>query len=342
MDNDIRVVQRTLGFHFHAATAVILFIAAWPALAERENLQRFPVYPVNKVLQPAELGTILDVVRLKTGRLVTVGTRGKIALSDDGGRTWSPIGSPLDVTLTAVTATAEGRLLAVGHEETILTSDDEGNTWASLQTNPTGGPLLKIRMITDRIGLILGARGVLYRTDDGGTRWTRTVLTTPNGFDASLFDALDTGKGTVIISAEAGLLYLSRDSGQQWKTIQSPYNGSLFGLVSSHGDAVVAYGMRGTVLLSYDDGEKWAIERPPGADSLFGGAARDGEIVLGGQDGTLLYASPGFPTEWRAHPLGSRATITAVLAMPPGDGWALATNHGLIRLPDPLSSDNAQ
>lgn len=342
MEKKTRAEELGLGFYIRAATALLFFAGCWPAWADPGTLQRFPAQVSRTSLKSTELGAILDVVRLETGRLVTVGARGRIALSDDAGHTWVPIGSPLDVTLTAVASVAGRRLIAVGHEETILTSEDDGETWAVLQTNPTGDPLLNIKMITDHIGFILGARGVLHRTDDSGTTWIRTILTAENGFDANLFDALLTKKGTVIISAEAGQLYLSRDSGERWRSIQSPYNGSIFGLVSPQDDTVVAYGMRGTVLISYDDGEKWVIERRPGADSLFGGAARNGEVLLGGEDGTLIYTGPNVPTNWRAHALGSRAAITTVLAMPPGGGWVLATSHGLITLPDHLPAGDFQ
>ena len=64
-------------------------------------------------------------------RVVAVGERGSILLSDDQGVSWqsASVASQRNATLTAVVALDDKRLLAVGHDGWILRSTDDGSSW---------------------------------------------------------------------------------------------------------------------------------------------------------------------------------------------------------------------
>ena len=68
-------------------------------------------------------------------RVVAVGERGTILLSDDQGVSWQPatVQPQRDLTLTAVVALADDNLLAVGHDGWILRSADRGAQWQEVR-----------------------------------------------------------------------------------------------------------------------------------------------------------------------------------------------------------------
>eukprot|EP01030_Chromulinospumella_sphaerica_P016702 gene16702-16516_t len=80
-------------------------------------------------------------------RVVAVGERGSILLSDDQGVSWQPasVAPQRDATLTALVALDPQRLLAVGHDGLILRSTDAGSHWQEIRyDSDLGEPLLGI------------------------------------------------------------------------------------------------------------------------------------------------------------------------------------------------------
>lgn len=98
--------------------------------------------------------------------------------STDGGRSWQRLGAIPGAMWIAQSADGATFLAAAGGQ--VLRSTDAGRTFA-----PTGPPPTKISTVAfaDRTGQRLvaagldGERAVVFRSDDGGTRWQRT--TTP-------------------------------------------------------------------------------------------------------------------------------------------------------------------
>jgi photosystem II stability/assembly factor-like uncharacterized protein len=86
-------------------------------------------------VRPATLSThaaqavMLGVARAGA-RLVAVGERGMVLLSDDGGATWRQVAVPTSATLTAVEFVTPQIGWAVGHYGVVLASRDGGATWS--------------------------------------------------------------------------------------------------------------------------------------------------------------------------------------------------------------------
>ncbi|MBI5444053.1 MAG: glycosyl hydrolase, partial [Deltaproteobacteria bacterium] len=62
-------------------------------------------------------------------RLVSVGERGTVLLSDDDGRTWRQAKVPVSLTLTCVCFASERSGWAAGHSGVVLRTSDGGETW---------------------------------------------------------------------------------------------------------------------------------------------------------------------------------------------------------------------
>jgi len=271
-------LRRILGA---AALGCGIFFGAWAAF-EGDLL------PSSGPLRAATLQRLLLVDADRAGpRIVAVGDRGYIALSDDAGKSWRRAKSPDAPLLNAVDFLGERLGLAVGHDSVILLSADGGETWKQQFAAPAEGrPLMDVLFVKKEFAVAVGAYGAYYESTDAGQTWTARKIIAD---DKHLNALLELGEGNLLILGEAGTILASEDWGKTWKPIASPYKGSFFGgLVTAKG-AVLAFGMRGRIYRSADKGRTWVLVDNPSTASLVGGEKLpDGSLVLAGIAGTAL------------------------------------------------------
>ncbi|TVP87605.1 MAG: sialidase [Thioalkalivibrio sp.] len=258
-----------------------LFVVAAVAFAFSERPD--PPMPDTRV----EIQHLLMLDTVSVGaRLVSVGERGRIFLSDDQGLQWRGAVSDSTATLTAVEAVNPERLVAVGHDSVILLSEDGGERWHTVFAEPAAEePLLAVRFDPGGHGYAVGAYGRFLESRDGGLSWEQRH---PDEHDFH-FGAIARSGDALLMAGEAGTLMRSDDGGQHWHALESPYAGSFFGLLELTDGAVLAYGMRGHVYHSADAGRNWQPVETETGQSIFGGhVLADGTLVLVGQNGLAL------------------------------------------------------
>lgn len=277
--------------------------------------------PAAELMPLAPASLLLDVLRTPEGRLVAVGERGHIVMSNDG-QEWTQAESvPTRSTLTAV-AVSGNDLWAAGHDTTILHSDDGGRNWTLQHYDPDRRqPIMDLHFVDADLGYAIGAYGLMMFTEDGGETWDETVVSIDewhlNGF-------VDLGGDSLVITGERGYSYFSRDAGETWTIVEMPYPGSMFGALSVDG-CIVVYGLRGNVQESCNDGESWEELPTPTESSLAGGAYRDGELVLVGNSGQVLIRNPDGSFRAEKHPSG----VDFAAVVPLDDGrWLLVGENG--------------
>jgi photosystem II stability/assembly factor-like uncharacterized protein len=275
----------------------------------------------------AARGVLLDLA-LAGRRLVAVGERGHVLLSDDAGKAWRQARSvPTRTLLTAVHATSERQLWACGHGGVIVGSSDAGETW-TLADGRADGPdvLLAIRVQPDGQGLAVGGFGAARSTADGGRSWKPVTLIDGEAGERHLNRILLSAGGSWLIPAEGG--HVLRGSGSagalRWQAVKTPYAGSLWcGLQLGNGVLVVG-GMRGNLVRSADDGRSWQHQAVPEAGSFTAGLALpDDRPLLVGVDGTVVRGD-ATASSFRLHRLDDRVTLTAVARLP--DARLVATS----------------
>jgi photosystem II stability/assembly factor-like uncharacterized protein len=242
--------------------------------------------------------TCLDITRAGE-RLVAVGERGHVLLSDDQGAQWRQAAVvPSRVTLTAVHAVDARTLWAVGHGGTLLRSADAGEHWLRVASPAQAADvLLSVRVETDGAGLAVGGFGLALRTRDGGATWARQPLVPGESGERHLNRIFVASASKWLIAAESGHVLLSDDRGAQWQAVKTPYAGSLWSGLALADGALLACGMRGNVVRSSDGGRNWAHHAVAGAGSFTGAAQRaDGLLALVGVDGTLVTSGDGGAT----------------------------------------------
>jgi photosystem II stability/assembly factor-like uncharacterized protein len=237
-------------------------------------------------VQPlAAKSMLLDVTRLGQ-RLVAVGERGHVVLSDDG-RNWVQADTvPTRSTLTTVFGIG-GRLWAAGHDAVIITSGDRGKTWSQQFFDPDRlQAVMDIYFTDEENGVAMGSYGLYLVTSDGGRNWEESAVDEENEFH--LNGMIRFADGRRMIAGEAGYSYRSFDDGETWELLDLPYPGSMWGAIRTAAGCAVFYGLRGHAMESCDFGETWT-ELPTGTgSSLTGATEHQGVVVLAGNSGTVL------------------------------------------------------
>lgn len=287
-----------------------------------------------RVRTGAAKGVFLDLAQAGA-RLVAVGERGHVLLSDDQGQTWRQAGSvPTRTTLTCVHAVDDKTLWAAGHGGMILRSGDGGERW-TIATGQADGPdvLLALRVEADGRGLAVGGFGVALVTADGGATWKAQHLLDGEAGDKHLNRIVVSRAGTWLIAAEGGFVLRSTDRGATWSAVKTPYAGSLWTGMPLRSGTLLFGGMRGNLVRSSDDGRSWTHRAIAGAGSLVGAAAlADGRPALVGVDGTLVWGDAA-GEYFQLQRLDDRSTLTAAVALP--TGLVVASVAGLRRVEAP-------
>ena len=271
---------------------------------------------------------INDLVRLDD-RLIAVGERGTIIVSDDDGDTWREThgDEQLPVTLTGISALGDDTLLAVGHDAVLMRSEDAGDTWEVLmQDKELGEPLLGTWSADGERIFAFGSFGRFFSSGDGGHSWQEREL---DIHGEHLNDMAGDGERLQLMVGEMGLLLRSQDHGASWETIEPFYRGSLFG-VAYMGDSVwVTYGMRGHVFVSRDDGMNWSQIELPHRLPLYGHAQDESGLVIVGTGGAQVTISRDGKLKDSGY-LRGLGTLTSAVVLPGGELF-VAGQRGLLQ-----------
>jgi len=252
-------------------------------------------------------------------RVVAVGQRGHVLLSDDAGKSWQQADVPVSADLVAVCFPTAASGWAVGHDGVILRSTDAGHSWLRQLDGRTLGdvlvahytksgdakwlaearrfaaqgaenPFLDVWFDDVGNGIVVGAFGLVLRTGDGGQTWEPLLHATDNPKSLHLYAVRRIG-GDLFIAGEQGLLMKLDRDGARFSALTIPYAGTLFGLVGKD-RVIVAHGLRGNVVRSADGGQTWQIV-PTGVGVGLTASALDerGRMVIVSQAGHVLVSS---------------------------------------------------
>lgn len=304
-----------------------------------DALQR-PALPVK-----APQRAVLLSAALAGERIVAVGERGIVALSDDQGASWRQAPCPVSVTLTMVRF-ADARVgYATGHGGTVLATADGGASWSvkldgrrvaqlaregastpeaqkeaeRLLADGPDKPFLDLLLWDAKRLLAVGAYGLAFHSKDGGNTWAAWMGRLPNP-KALHWYAVRRNGDTLLLAGEGGLLARSDDAGANFRMLVSPYKGSWFSAdLQPDGSAVLA-GLRGNVWRSSDAGASWTqLNTPVLATITAMSRTADGGLLLASQAGVVLRLNGEALQPLNAQPLPMPAAL-----LPLADGKLLA------------------
>jgi photosystem II stability/assembly factor-like uncharacterized protein len=340
---------------------VLSALLLWAPLALAQAIATTPAAMDRPALSSAKAAnsTLLAVTRAGR-RLVAAGERGIILTSDDNGASWRQARVPTSVNLIALRFVDAQRGWAVGHMGIVLYSEDGGLTWGKqldgveaarlaveavrdgddereiklanyLVSDGPDKPFFDIWMDEQGRGFVVGAFNLMFRTEDGGKHWRYWSPRVKNPFGLHLYGITRLGED-FIIAGEQGLLLRSRDGGEHFAPLETPYEGTWFGILVSRDGALLVYGLRGNAYVSYDAGDTWqACETGSRAGFSAATELADGRLVLANQAGQL-FASGDAGRSFQ--PLkGLPGMPLAALTQADSSDLILASLRGLGRLP---------
>lgn len=342
------------------SAAIAGVMALWVAvpLAAAADLP-LPLAAQAKPVRHLERTAILAVTRAGD-RVVAVGERGVVLLSDDGGVKWTQAQVPVSVTLTAVCFVDGKKGWAVGHGGVVLHTVDGGATWSKqidgaalarialtsaqqsagsderalrqaqqLVADGADKPLLDVSFATDSTGVVVGAYGLAFTTHDGGKTW-ESLLGRIDNSDGRHLNAVQVRGNAVTIAGEQGLLLHSTDGSQRFVRVKAPYPGSLFALAFLPQGGIAVGGIKGNVFLGDADLREWRkaeLPIPAGVTALRADA--DGALLIGTQAGTVyrLAAGSNAVSEW----VGKKMPMLTSLVRTNDDALVLGSLAGIAR-----------
>jgi photosystem II stability/assembly factor-like uncharacterized protein len=302
---------------------------AWRALAMNGAAALPASDPMLSAAQPSALAarSVLVAVTRAGERLVAVGERGHVLLSDDQGGHWRQAQVPASVTLTAVRFVGAQLGWAVGHSGVILHSSDGGEHWArqfdgrlalqalqqladssgdlalqqrierQVQDGPDK-PFLAVHFSDAHHGLAVGAYGWAFGTDDGGAHWTPLMGAIANLEERHLYALHERADG-LYLAGEQGQIWRRAPGGARFMPLETHSQSTVFDLLSSPDGALLAIGLGGKVLRSTDQGRNWQSSLPAGKAALTAGLALPSlpsvpnAVVLASETGQLLFSRDG-------------------------------------------------
>lgn len=310
-------------------------------------------------MTPRAAQAVLTRVVLAGDRLVAMGERGMVVLSDDGGRQWRQARVPVSVTLTSASFADARQGWIAGHSGVVLHTTDGGENW-SLQTDGVAlakaglaqalglpdtdadrehriqdaqrlvddgadKPLLSICFADARRGLVVGAFGLAATTDDGGKTWIPCRNRLPNPMSLHLYAVAHHDK-TWVIAGEQGVLMRSSDDGASFESLASPSERTLFAATATRGGGFVFAGLLGAACrIDPHSTAVTSIELSAPLTILSCVELRDGRVMLLAQGGRVLASRDG-GVRFSEQQLPRRAPLTSLVEA--ADGGLVATSMG--------------
>ena len=310
--------------------------------------------------------SVLVGVARAGARLVAVGERGHVVISDDNGRNWKQVPVPVAVTLTAVQFVDERNGWAVGHSGVILHSDDGGQNWKKqldgLQANKamqsaakTAGnaawqeradnfdkdgadkPFLAVHFTDAKHGLAVGAYGLAFVTDDGGAQWKPVFDAAPEGDERHLYVIHHTSRATYV-AGEQGMLLRKWADQTQFQKLNTPFRSTVFDLRSTAQGSLIAAGLGGKLYRSDDEGQQWTEVPLPAKAALTAGALVKEGLVVANEAGQFLLSSDE-GRSFQAVNLPQPFPVSG-LAMAADGQWVMVGPRGVLAIAAPQLHKN--
>lgn len=248
----------------------------------------------------AHKSLLLDVARAGD-RLVAVGERGHIVLSDDAGATWRQAPVPVRSMLTAVYFASPTHGWAVGHDSVVLATTDGGNSWAIQHYQEFDPGALAGGADDAPVDEAFDDAAADAYVDDEAMDETGSGRAVSSRAGVPLLDVWFANPQSGVAVGAYGLVLRTADGGKTWNDISGQVpnrDGWHFNAISGTGESgqvVFIAGEKGTLYRSTDGGASFSAIASPYQGSFFGvtGSASGLAYVYGLQGSMYRTADNG-------------------------------------------------
>lgn len=235
---------------------------------------------------------LLDVTRAGD-RLVAVGDRGHVLLSDDNGQSWRQGAVPVSVTLTAVHFPTPTHGWAVGHDGVVLNTVDGGENWSVKFDGDRANQLMlkhfEKLVAAKETELALAddedKEELSFELEDLGYFLSDAQYGVEDGAWKPFLDLWFSDENSGFIVGAYGLMFRTTDGGESWlpwgDRLDNP-EGLHLNAITTCGSGLFIAGEMGIVYRSTDGGNQWDTLESPYEGSFF--------AVSGNDAGDLIFA----------------------------------------------------
>lgn len=233
-----------------------------------------------------------------------VGHDGVVLYSTDAGVTWTKQFDGYAANKAIVEAAEENKVDAeLSLEEAIKSQDQNAISEAELllenityalddavydQEAGSTKPFLDVWFYDNKLGFIVGAYGMVFKTTNGGQTWNDWSASLKNPDRLHINSINKIGARSLISVGEQGMILRSDDLGSTWRTLPSPYEGSLFGAFAD-GENVIVFGLRGNLFRSIDGGSDWQALANVNQQALMAATRmQNRQVILVGNAGSKI------------------------------------------------------
>ncbi len=158
-------------------------------------------------------------------------------------------------------------------------------------SNEATGPGLNGVFLSDvNTGTIVGSRGTIIRTIDGGTTWTPQNSRVTNDLNSIVF----TDTNTAIVTGDDGTILRTTDAGTTWFRQNSGTSNDLYCVSFANANNGLTVGYNGTILRTTNAGITWLLEPSATRHALYGVSFIDvNAATIVGEYGAILRSAPG-------------------------------------------------
>ena len=153
---------------------------------------------------------------------VISGLTGTLLITINGGINFSNSYPGLNTYYNNVYISLSGTIYAVGTNRAIVSSTNYGTTWNILNNNIFNLPssiqtFNSIYMNDNYNGFVVGEKGCVLKTIDGGNSWTSNIISSSDLKGVTMIDT-----NTIIVVGFNGIMFHSIDSGLTWSSMYGP------------------------------------------------------------------------------------------------------------------------
>lgn len=281
-------------------------------------------------------------------RMVVVGERGHILLSDNDGETWFQATVPVRTALTAVHFISPQRGWAVGHDTVILTTADGGVTWTKLLDGNRANQLIlasaQKRLTTVQAQLAQAdaseRRHLQYQLDFAEIALDEAQRDADIGPNKVLMDVWFADEKVGLVIGASGYMLRTVDGGKNWQDWSDRIDNldlmHLYALEQNQSGTLFLLGEAGSRFRSIDQGASWQPLELPYEGSLFGILAKpDSDDVFAFGMSGVIYKSTDNGDSWELVPSNTKSILQAGAIGP--DGRAVLVGLGGVLLQEDAS-----
>ncbi len=215
-----------------------------------ETEEKIVVSNITKVLLPTKYA--LTSVFTDGNRFTIVGDSGTIITRTDSFSNWENKAMDEKVNLNDFWKFTNGSEIFIGEKSAFIYNTDGSKQWYSILDENYA--LNSINFVDDNNGFVVGSRGLILATDDGGNHWKKIE----NINMETLFEINMESKSIGFVVGLNGIILKTVDSGERWERQKSNTDKYLKSIDFYDDELGICVGGNGIILRTTDSGNTWS------------------------------------------------------------------------------------